>query len=396
MHAVLIWRDIGNYHAARSRAVGRLASMKVTTLEVRSEAQFADFRAGADTRGTFLLRGLGLNEGVGCRTVARALTAALEELGPDVVFVPGWSMVEALVALEWCAINGTAAVIMSDSICGGDARSFAKEAVKRLVVSLGGAALVAGQRSAEYIVSLGMRPERCFFGYDTIDNAHFAAGALATRSDAAAVREALALPERYLLCCARLIPEKNLPNMLEAYRLYRSRVGESALPLVLVGPGPLDSEIKRIAANVGLSPYVHLKGAQVYGAMPSFYALAEAVILPSVSETWGLVINEAMACGTPVLVSERCGCAPDLVREGENGFLFDPLDVQGMADAIARVVSPDCDRAAMGRAGQAIIDDWGLDRFVAGFEAAAKAALSAPRKSVSLTDRAILKALAMR
>lgn len=113
----------------------------------------------------------------------------------------------------------------------------------------------------------------------------------------------------------------------------------------------------------------------------------------STSEQWGLVVNEAMAAGLPVLVSNRCGCAADLVREGVNGFTFDPYDVEEMTRLMFRVAHGDVDRAALGQASREIIAEWGPERFAVGLEQAVEAALSAPAPKPSLLDRALLWAL---
>jgi glycosyltransferase involved in cell wall biosynthesis len=104
-----------------------------------------------------------------------------------------------------------------------------------------------------------------------------------------------------------------------------------------------------------------------------------------------------MASGLPVIVSERCGCAPDLIRDGVNGFTFDPRDVEELAGLMQRVAAmTDERRQAMGRAGQAIIADWGPERFADGLMQAVEAALSRPLPRGSWFDRTLLWALVHR
>ena len=112
---------------------------------------------------------------------------------------------------------------------------------------------------------------------------------------------------------------------------------------------------------------------------------------------FGLVVNEAMAAGLPVLVSDRCGCAPDLVEVGVNGFTFDPCDVEELAGLMQRVAAmTDGQRDAMGLAGQRIIADWGPERFADGLMQAVQAALRRPPPTPSLFDQALVWALARR
>lgn len=396
MLAVLIWPDIGHYHVARSRALCEGTSLQVETIEIRSEAGFNRFRAQQSDFTTFPYNGLGLSGRVTVFRVTKPLNRLLEQICPDVVFVPGWSMVEALVALDWCAARGVPAVIMSDSTRVDKTRRLHEEALKRRIVGLAASALVAGQPQATYIQELGVPAEVIFSGYDVVDNDHFTLNADAARRLSEVERKRLGLPRHYLLCCARLVEKKNLLRLIDAYRVYANRAGRELWSLVIVGPGPMEAEIRSLVEAHDLSAFVQLVGAQSYDDMPLFYGLAEALILASTTEQWGLVVNEAMASGLPVLVSRQCGCAMDLVVEARNGFTFDPFDVGAIADAIEKMAAPDCDRLAMGRESRAIIADWGLDRFVAGFEAAAKAAVAQPRRRTGLLDRMLLKALALR
>ena len=129
------------------------------------------------------------------------------------------------------------------------------------------------------------------------------------------------------------------------------------------------------------------------GNCRSITASPNAFIHASTTEQWGLVVNEAMAAGLPVLVSERCGCAPDLVAPGFNGFLFDPEDVNSITDAMIEIADGSHDPRAMGRNSQEIVARWSLARFAEGLNGAVEAALRAPVPSAGLIDRLVLWAL---
>ncbi len=150
------------------------------------------------------------------------------------------------------------------------------------------------------------------------------------------------------------------------------------------------------AETIDCGGHVLTPGYKQYDELPAYYGLASAFVMPSLSETWGLVVNEAMAAGLPVIVSDRCGCAPDLVREGRNGLLFDPRDADALAGAMGHLAHGGADRASMGEASRAIIAGWGPGRFALGLRAAVDAALTAPRPSATPTGRALLWALSNR
>jgi glycosyltransferase involved in cell wall biosynthesis len=142
---------------------------------------------------------------------------------------------------------------------------------------------------------------------------------------------------------------------------------------------------------------VFLPGFRQVGELPRFYAGAGAFVHASLSEQWGLVVNEAMACALPVLVSDRCGCAKDLVQDGVNGYTFVVYPMIRLAEKFSLIsgMAP-VERVKMGLRGREIIQGWGAEAFAKGFLGAAKAALSAPRKSRRFFSRAVLEAFCAR
>ena len=283
---------------------------------------------------------------------------------------------------------------MSDSTHDDKDRFLHKEAIKRKIVSLTQAGSVAGNRQARYLTQLGMLEDRIATGYDTVDNAHFSTGAQTVRRASACEPELRHLPQQYFLCCARFAEVKNISRLIEAFHGYRMNALHSGCPpwqLVLVGDGPLRPEIEGQVCNLELTEFVQLVGFKDYQELPAYYGLADAFVLASVSEPWGLVVNEAMAAGLPVLISDRCGCASDLVAYGRNGFTFNPDDVQGLSALFTHIASDACNRIEMSTASQEIIAQWDLDRFVAGLNTASRIALNAPKKRMSFVDRILMR-----
>ncbi|WP_170142076.1 glycosyltransferase [Thioalbus denitrificans] len=245
----------------------------------------------------------------------------------------------------------------------------------------------------EYLINLGMPEERIWTGYDVVDNEHFREGAQRARAKATFLREELDLPEHYFLTCARFIDVKNLTGLVLAYAHYVVDCGTQPWGLVLVGDGPLRGEIWALVQNLGLEDLIRLPGYKDYEELPAYYGLADVFVLPSSSETWGLVVNEAMAAGLPVLVSEKCGCAPDLVREGVNGFTVDPGGVGQLATQMWEMASESCDRTAMGRASEKIVSRWTLETFAQGLHGTLECAGQAPIKKPGVLDSMILRVL---
>ena len=404
MKVAVIFHRLGPYHVARLAAAGR--QMDLTAVELASQtSEYAwdPVDSGASFQ-RFTLFPDGDSRAAGSPEVRQRLHAALAAAKPSVVVVPGWSDAGALAALEWSIRNNVPAIVMSESTAWDEPRVAWKEWTKRRLVGLCSAGLAGGTPHAEYLIQLGLPRENISLGYDAVDNNYFAANAAAARANPSAVRRQHGLPENYFLASARFIEKKNLPRLFEAYARYRQIASAShseTLPaapwdLVLLGDGPLRPQIERLISDLRLPSSVHLPGFKQYPDLPAYYACARVFIHASTSEQWGLVVNEAMACGLPVLVSNRCGCARDLAQPGVNGFTFDPLSVEQLASFMVKISAFNFPLSAFGAASHRLIANWGPERFASGLQSAAECALRVGPVKSTLPQRIILKALLSR
>lgn len=323
-------------------------------------------------------------------TIIKRIRNALDELRPQVVAIMGWDRPAALIALDWCLDSKTPGIMMSDSTEHDKPRVWWKEYIKRRVVRLASAGFVGGTPHITYLKSLGVAETHIVIGCDVVDNNYFEVETHTARQTSGFLRKKYSLPEHYFLACCRFIPEKNLFNVLRAYAQYLQVTREIPWKLVLLGDGQLKEQLIRLRDELGLAEMVLLPGFIQYQELPVYYGLAEALILASTSETWGLVVNEAMASGLPVIVSSRCGCALDLVKHGENGFVFDPYDIKALAQHLTYVSSNECPRDLMGNASRRIIEDWDLHLFARNLCKAAELAKMAPQKLFANCDKALL------
>jgi glycosyltransferase involved in cell wall biosynthesis len=259
---------------------------------------------------------------------------------------------------------------MSDSRAEDAKRNALAEKTKAQITQLFAAALVAGKPHLEYLKKLGFPEDRIVKGYDVVDNQHFQTGADAARQSSRSNSLIGDLPCRYFFCCARLIPKKNLLMLIDAFSQYRRQCPPPPRDLVIAGDGPERHTIEEHIAALNIAQAVRLLGPLTYDQLPVAYGLAGAFVMPSKTEQWGLVVNEAMAAGLPVLVSYSAGCSQDLVEHGVNGYTFDPSDPNNLAQLLVRM-STSADLASMGRESQRIISSWGLSRFAQGLMSAA-------------------------
>jgi glycosyltransferase involved in cell wall biosynthesis len=202
----------------------------------------------------------------------------------------------------------------------------------------------------------------------------------------------LGLPEKYFLASCRFIEKKNLPRLVEAFADYRRAGGVGAWDLVLLGDGHLRQPLTALISRCGLDAAVHMPGFRQYDDLPAYYGLAGAFVHASSTEQWGLVVNEAMAAGLPVIVSKACGCVDELVVPGKNGYVFDPTAPSELTGCLVHVASDRCDRRLLANEGRAIIGKWAPDRFATGLCCAVDLALAAPRRA-TFVDRLLVQAL---
>jgi glycosyltransferase involved in cell wall biosynthesis len=421
----VLFQRFGPYHHARLNAAGRLMSVwGVEACAMEDTYAWKKIEgAAAFTRVTLTDRDSGDRRWR--QELQRKLRRALDEINPQAVVVPGWSSADALGALSWCMETNTPTVVMSESTAWDERRAGWKEWIKSRLVKLNSAGLAGGTPHADYLAQLGLTPDRIFKGYDIVDNGYFSAKAEEARSQKSEVRSQKSLPEKYFLASARFVEKKNLRRLIEAYARYRemaqkaeggsqesevrsqrSEVGSQEAEdgnrkaevwkLVLLGDGPLKSDLCRLISDLGLQDSVLLPGFKQYDELPAYFGLAGAFVHASTTEQWGLVVNEAMASGLPVLVSSRCGCAADQVQEGVNGFQFDPGNVEELAGLMLKISAFSFQLSTFGSESRRIIAGWGPERFAGGLSDAVAAALKNPRPRAGLVDRLLLRLLLRR
>jgi len=397
MKLAVQWPRFGPYHQARLQALHRFLEaqgLAMVGLETASredlygwmpEAQESAFpRVTVFPGYTY--------ESLTPRAIHAGVTAALDRLQPDAVAINSYSLPDARACLTWCRRHRRTAVLMTDTKADDAARVGWREHIKRRILNLYDAALVAGTPHRAYLEQLGF-PSPCIFtGYDVVDNAFFTAGADAARTDPDGIRARLNLPRSpFFLASNRFIVRKNLDGLLRAYQRYRLQ-STAAWPLVLLGDGPGRPALETLVRQENIDG-VTFSGFIAPSDVPACYGLAGAFVHPALADQWGLVVNEAMAAGLPVLVSERAGCALDLVRDGETGYRFDPNDPDALALLMTRIAAPETDRRLMGRHARARIAHWSPDTFAENLWAAVEAGTNRADRAFPLDARALLRLL---
>ncbi|MEW6607569.1 MAG: glycosyltransferase [bacterium] len=287
--------------------------------------------------------------------VARTFSS-LRKLNAKVLIIAGYDSPAFWTALLWKRLYRRKAIILSASNEEDRRRIFLREMLKRRFIRNCDAAIVYGSKGREYIRKLGMCPGRIFLMGNSVDNEFYWKKSAEFRLEKHALRKELALRKVNILYVGRFSKEKNLIFLLDCINSLPVD-DKKVCGLVMVGSGPLMGEVQDYVQKHNMKN-VYLAGFKQKEELALYYGICDVLVLPSLSETWGLVVNEAMASGLPIIVSRRCGCYPDIIKEGINGFSFDPHNKEELMNHISNMVKGVYDLKGMGKASRSIIDEY--------------------------------------
>jgi glycosyltransferase involved in cell wall biosynthesis len=259
----------------------------------------------------------------------------------DACIVSGWYLKSYVQAIRACRAAGVPVLLRGDSQLGTrrhPAWRAAKYVPYRWLLTRVSGHLYVGQANRDYLRHYGVAEDRLFFTPHFVDNDFFASRASAARAERldVALRRSVGLPDdaRVFTFVGKLIQKKRPADFVRA--LAAMPAGPNRPWGLIVGSGPLQSDLQALAAS--LDAPVRFAGFRNQTELPSCFAAADAIVLPSdAGETWGLVVNEAMACGLPAVVSTAAGCSRDLVDDGATGFRFEVGNIGGLTDALSRM-----------------------------------------------------------
>ncbi|WP_234734320.1 glycosyltransferase family 4 protein [Tellurirhabdus bombi] len=280
---------------------------------------------------------------------------AIRDFKPDVINLTGYFDPAMLLLFPILKLKGIKIILSIDSTQSDNHRQSYKESFKKLIIRQADGFFCYGSLAAEYMLSLGARPEQILSRKNSIDIAVYQQlyeQALQNREETLYKEN---LPQKNIIFVGRLIDRlKNISTLLTAFKKAKETPNASHWGLLIVGDGEDSDALKEKVRQLAI-PHVNFRPGVSWNQIPAYLALADVLVLPSYSEPWGLVVNEAMACGLPVLVSNRCGCAPDLVQEGENGYTFDPYKEEELAGLLAKCFAEEHHLGAMGTVSRQMI-----------------------------------------
>jgi glycosyltransferase involved in cell wall biosynthesis len=259
--------------------------------------------------------------------------------GFEAVLALGWHLKSMLQGIFAAKRLGIPVIVRGDSQLATP-RGAVKTAVKRVtypaLLRVFDAALYVGQRNFDYYRHFGYPAARLFHSPHCVDTDRFAGSATPQARMELRSRLGIRNDEKVALFAGKLVPFKRPVDVVEAV----AQVMQKGVParLLVAGSGPMEADVRARAQALGVT--IDFLGFQNQTEMPSAYAAADLMVLPSTGrETWGLVCNEALACGTPIVVSDQVGCAPDLAKNGLVGRSFSMGNINELADACAATLA---------------------------------------------------------
>ncbi len=299
---LLVWDRIGDYHLTRVKACAEIMDGALYTADLAGSD--ALYKWDSIVQKNHYILSTKPVETSDLWNRFKAFRKIIKIHSIDTVAMP-YGYTEYLVFLLYARLNGIKTIVFCESwYTRGKVKDFFKSL---LLKSIGNRFFVSGQRAYEHLIhSYHIQAGKIMQGYSVVDNNHFERIQKTEHNHT----------KKQLLCVARYSKEKNIEFLI---RCFAKSTIHKTHTLLLVGDGPCKAELQALIHSLSMQDSIELKGWVTYAELPAIYESATGFVLPSTFEPWGLVVNEAMAAGLPILLSDACGCVPDLVEEGKNG-----------------------------------------------------------------------------
>lgn len=292
----------------------------------------------------------------------------------DAVMIHGWGLATMWIAWAAARLFRVPLLLRGESNGlnrPGGANPHLRDAILRPYLNGISGFLAIGACNRRFYRELGIPESRIFNCPYTVDNQWFIHRCSERAGATSDLRRRLGLPRHLpiVLFCGKLIPKK---RPMELLRAFESTTQEKEAALVYVGDGMLRPELERYVADRHVRNVI-FAGFRNQTELPDFYASADVFVLPSSHEPWGLVVNEAMCFGLPVIASDQVGSAYDLVHEGVNGFVYPTGDIAALSAGLGSLLRDAALRRRMGAESRGLIRNWGIDQAVDGMSQALSA-----------------------
>ncbi len=289
----------------------------------------------------------------------------------DAIWIHGYTSITNLLAFSGAMVSKTPIMLRGESHLL-NYRPAWKRILKRTILFLLfkriSSFLAIGTLNTEYYKHYGVPVGKIFHTPYAVDNEFFSGKyrTLYKERDRIKKEFGIACDLPVILYASKMIPRKRAMDLLKAYEMIQKKFDAA---LVFVGDGIEKPVLEAYAENLNLEN-VHFVGFKNQTELPALFVIADIFVLPSTDEPWGLVINEAMNFGLPVITTDKVGAAPDLVKHGGNGFIYPAGDIEKLASYLIRLLQDSHLREKMGKRSLEIIDRWSFKEDMEGILAA--------------------------
>lgn len=291
----------------------------------------------------------------------------LESKRYDALWLHGWSNFSTWIAM-FAAIKNKVPILLrcetNLSLYVSPVKVFFKKLILRWLFKRVSGFLAIGKYNKDFYKSYGVPEEKIFLVPYCVDNEFFLSKAKELLPLKEKIKEKLCMKKKLpiILFVGKLIPNKRPMDLLKAFKLLNNEVRSA---LVFVGDGPEREELESYTTNNNLEN-VYFMGFKNQTELPEFYAISDVFVLPSEHEPWGLVVNEAMCFGLPIIVSNKVGAGGDLVKENINGFVYSVSDINTLVRHLKYLLINATKRKEMGMKSNEIISKWSYKEGVEG------------------------------
>jgi L-malate glycosyltransferase len=382
-----VWRQFGPYHMDRCEAVGEhyWGRRRVYGIEIAPASKRYAWSAtgpGQSFRKIILYPGQRVDETNVFRRAVDLLQACLRS-GARHIFLCHYEDSAIFLVAIALRLARRRVFIMQESKYDDKPRFIWEELIKFIFYFPYCGALVGGIRTASYLRFLGFRRRPIVMGYDAVSVAR-----LVEEAGQPIAPEGLSFNDRYFVLVARLVLKKDIATAVAAYARYREIAGDQARQFHICGSGPLEAELRALVERLNLDGVVFhgfLQSRDVARTLSGGVAL----IVTSVSEQWGLVVNEALALGLPVLATDNVGARDLLLRTAVSGYIFEPGNVEGLAQLMFAVARDETEWRRLVSGAHTLRMEGDTGRFVEGVVSLVEPGLAVPRVVPDLVEAVI-------
>lgn len=323
-------------------------------------------------------------ENINSYSIQKKLYALLDKINPDILLSGAIAFPSGALSVAWAMKHKKKIICFDDAKIESVKRSRFVNFIKQQIYNGVYAMLYPSPDWDETGKFWNFKKEQLFYGIDVVDNSFWENDIIYS------VSKSKGLP--YLLAVGRQIPKKNFILIAEAYNLYYKRYKEKAYPILFVGEGPEHNKLQCFIQDNNLTSKAKLLPFLSQMDLKSIYHNAAALIIASnKEETWGLVINEAMACGLPIIASNQCGATNTLVKDKINGYVFAPDINSSLFSVLCEFHNTsEKQKKSMCVASKNIIQNWDLDRFCESCYNAILYVTNVPLKKISVFNKFII------